>query len=496
MKEQYISTRGTQEGLSASSAIIKGIASDGGLFVASHLNRMNLPLKDWLSCKTYSDFAQKVLSLFLTDFTASQIEHCVTQAYETGKFSSQEPVQLEDVGDRAFLELYHGPTAAFKDMALTILPHLMTTALKNVGADHRVLILTATSGDTGKAALEGFKDVPGIGIVVYYPKDGVSLVQEKQMITQEGDNTKVVGVVGNFDDTQTGVKLIFNNETIKAQLMTQNTVLSSANSINIGRLLPQIVYYFYSYFELVRRDKIVLGDAVNYVVPTGNFGNILAGYYARKMGLPVHKFVCASNNNCILTDFINTGVYDTKRPFYKTSSPSMDILVSSNLERLLYDLCGEDASVVKGYMDLLNTEGVYRIDEELLGKVQELFYGGFADENATKDAIRKTFEEKNYLMDPHTAVANAVYEAYVQKTADNTPAVILSTASPFKFSQSVYESLYGESPEDMDPFQQLKELSQQTGVPIPKPLQDLETKPVRHQTVVDKQDMATVLESI
>lgn len=496
MKEQYISTRGTQERLSASSAIIKGIASDGGLFVTSHLNRMNLPLKDWLSCVTYSDFAQKVLSLFLTDFTTSQIEHCVTQTYETGKFSDGEPVQLQDIGDRSFLELYHGPTAAFKDMALTILPHLMTTSLKNVGADHQVLILTATSGDTGKAALEGFKDVPGIKIVVYYPKDGVSLIQEKQMITQEGSNTKVVGVIGNFDDTQTGVKLIFNNENINAQLLENNTVLSSANSINIGRLLPQIVYYFYSYFEMVRRDKIALGDSVNFVVPTGNFGNILAGYYARKMGLPIHQFICASNTNCILTDFINTGVYDTKRPFYKTSSPSMDILVSSNLERLLYDLCGEDASIVKSYMDSLSADGFYRIDRELLDKVQELFYGGFADENTTKEAIRKTFEEKGYLMDPHTAVANAVYDAYVQKTSDKTPAIILSTASPFKFSQSVYESLYGQSPEEMDPFEQLKQLSKKTGVPIPKPLQDLETKPVRHETVVEKQDMATVFMNI
>ncbi len=493
MKEQYISTRGSQERLTASSAIIKGIASDGGLFVNAHLNRMNLPLKDWLTCTTYSDFAQKVLGLFLTDFTPSQIEHCVSQAYETGKFSGREPVRLRAVGDRYFLELYHGPTAAFKDMALTILPHLMTASLKNTGDDHRVLILTATSGDTGKAALEGFKDVPGIGIVVYYPKDGVSIVQERQMLTQEGDNTKVIGVVGNFDDTQTGVKKIFGDKQTAEQLSNKNIVLSSANSINIGRLLPQIVYYFYSYFELVRSEKIALGDEINFVVPTGNFGNILAGYYARKMGLPVHKFICASNTNCILTDFMNTGVYDTKRPFYKTSSPSMDILVSSNLERLLYDLCDEDASIVKNYMDRLNTDGFYRVDEALLDKVQALFYGGFADEAATEQAIRKTFNEKGYLMDPHTAVADAVYDAYVEKMSDKTPAVVLSTASPFKFSRSVYTALYGQSEETANPFEELKQLSEKTGVAVPKPLRDLETKPLRHNTVVEKQNMATVL---
>jgi threonine synthase len=489
MKEKYISTRGGEKNVSASEGIIKGLAADGGLFVPSFIHDITLSPQA-LHKKNYSEMAQAVFSLFLDDFSSEQITRCVHEAYGTGKFEAREPVCVRRVDDRWFLELFHGPTCAFKDMALTILPHLMTASMANTGMDKQILILTATSGDTGKAALSGFADVDNISILVYYPKDGVSTIQEKQMLTQEGANTCVVGVSGNFDDTQNGVKKIFGDAELAASLAAENVVLSSANSINIGRLLPQVVYYFYSYDQLVRAGSIELGDPVNFVVPTGNFGDILAGYYAWILGLPVHRFICASNANNILTDFFASGLYDRNRDFYKTMSPSMDILISSNLERLLFDLAGQDGDMVRGLMDSLSSQGSYQVPMDLLGSARSLFWGGYASEDVTADAMSKMYHEHLYLMDPHTAVANAVYDSYLGATGDATPTIILSTASPFKFGHSVYESIFGSIPEGLDDYQVLTALSEKTGVPIPAPLQGLDAKPDRHHKTCTPAEMA------
>ncbi|MBQ3334357.1 MAG: threonine synthase [Eubacteriaceae bacterium] len=488
MNKKYLSTRGGQHGINASEGIISGLAADGGLFVPNFLDDVHLDL-DALAGADYATVAKAVFSEFLNDFSAEQIDACVAAAYQSGKFDGDCPVVLTKVGDRHFLELYHGPTCAFKDMALTILPHLMTTSLAIQGIDRRVLILTATSGDTGKAALSGFSGVNGIDIVVFYPKDGVSVVQEKQMLTQEGDNTRVIGVTGNFDDTQSGVKAIFSDDAFAARLEDMGVVLSSANSINIGRLLPQVVYYVFSYLKMVENGEITAGDPVNFVVPTGNFGNILAGYYASLIGVPVGKLICASNANHILTDFFETGKYDRNRDFYKTISPSMDILISSNLERLLFDLSGRDPETVSTLMNALNGNGVYAVPEAFKEKAAGRFRAGYADEAQTKAAIKAVFDQSGYLIDPHTAVASRVYDDYLRDTGDTTPTIVLSTASPYKFASSVYEAIFGALPDGTDPFAVLDMLSEKTNTDIPKPLSDLKDKPNRHDIVCGKASM-------
>lgn len=491
MNQKYISTRGGQQNISASQAIISGLAADGGLFVPSFIHEKSIDLSA-ITDMNYSDLACEIFNLFLDDFSEDQIRHCVTQAYETGLFEGNAPVAVHRAADRYFLELYHGPTCAFKDMALTILPHFVTTAMRIQNINREVVILTATSGDTGKAALSGFADVPDIDIIVYYPKDGVSTIQEKQMLTQTGQNTCVVGVDGNFDDTQNGVKRIFSDTAFNRDLQAKGFQLTSANSINIGRLLPQVIYYFYSYGELIKRGAIALGDAVNFVVPTGNFGDILAGYYASLIGLPVGRLICASNANRVLTDFFKTGDYNRNRPFYKTMSPSMDILISSNLERLLYDL-SDDTDFVAGQMQALSTNGIYTIPQAIRDKIDARFWGGCADEKDTASAIKAMFRGQGYLMDPHTAVASRVYDNYRLTTGDTTPAVVLSTASPYKFAHHVYESIFGRIPADMNDFAVLDALADQTGVPIPAPLAGLESRPNQHDHVCTKSDMPDAL---
>lgn len=493
MKEKFVSTRGGEKNISASEGIIKGIAKDGGLFVPSFIHDIKIDLTALVDMN-YGEMAFEIFKNFLDDFSEEQIKACIHNAYYTGKFEEKEPVSIKRMEDRFFLELYHGPTCAFKDMALTILPHLMTTAMKNADLNKDIVILTATSGDTGKAALEGFAKVPHINIVVYYPQDGVSTIQEKQMLTQEGDNTYVIGVSGNFDDTQNGVKEILNNSSLIKDLEEKGYVFSSANSINIGRLLPQIVYYFYSYIQLYKRAAVEMGEAVNFVVPTGNFGNILAGYYARAIGLPVNRLICASNKNNILTDFFNTGEYNRNRPFHKTMSPSMDILISSNLERLLYDLTDNDNEKIAELMEHLSNDGVYKLDREILfAHDDHVFYAGCANEDETADAIKRTFKLENYLMDPHTAVANKVYDDYREDTGDDTPTIILSTASPYKFGHKVYESIFGPLPEGMNDYDVLKELSEKTNTQIPTPLKDLDQKENCHNHSCKPEEMAACI---
>lgn len=489
MQEQYISTRGGQKNISASAGIIAGLSNDGGLFVPSFIHDIHLDIKK-LANLSYYDLAKTIFSYFLNDFSESQIDACVANAYQTGLFRSKDsPVKVTTLKDRSFLELYHGPTCAFKDLALTILPHLMKTSMAIQGIHKEIIILTATSGDTGKAALSGFANIPNINIIVYYPKDGVSTIQEKQMITQEGSNTRVIGVNGNFDDTQNGVKLIFNNLDIINYLDKQGYCLSSANSINIGRLLPQIIYYFYSYFELVRNHTIALGNKINFVVPTGNFGNILAGYYASIIGLPVHRFICASNSNNVLTDFFHTGEYNRNRTFYKTISPSMDILISSNLERFIFDLTENNVDQTRKWMIELSETGKYHLPDELTHKAAELFSAGYADETETSETIKDMFVSNHYLIDPHTAVASRVYDNYIKQTGDSTPTIILSTASPYKFGRSVYQSIFGSIPKDLNDFTILDDLAEKTNTTIPKPLKDLDKKPTLHNFTCEKDKM-------
>lgn len=476
MEKNYHSTRSNKIKVSASRGILQGLAADGGLFVPDFIDKLQLSpalFKD----KNYGDMTAAIFQSFLNDFTKDQITDAIDAAYYTGKFENQEPVELRKIGNSYFLELFHGPTCAFKDMALTILPYLMVESMKNVNLKKKIMILTATSGDTGKAALEGFSDVDNISIIVFYPKDGVSTIQEKQMLTQTGKNTAVIGVEGNFDDTQNGVKKLLNDQEIISQLNQFDFIFSSANSINIGRLLPQIVYYFYSYYDLLKRKEITEGETINFVVPTGNFGNILAGYYAKRLGLPVHKLICASNSNNVLTDFLNSGTYNKKRNFHKTISPSMDILISSNLERLLYDLYDCDSQAIDQLMKELQSAGQYTVSDAVLAKL-DFFYGGFASEAETKKNIQATYEEFNYLIDPHTAVANCVYDTYKKSTKDDHKTIILSTASPFKFGRAVYESIFASSP--LDDYALLNVLAQKTGTQIPQPLRDLNLQKNHH----------------
>lgn len=486
----YQSTREGKSTHSAAEAILAGLALDGGLFTPDCIPKLSLQEIDKMKRQSYQDKAMTILSLFLDDFPKDVLSKCVQNAYNQTTFDHPDIAPLVKLTDDiSVLELYHGPTCAFKDIALQILPHLLMSSASLQKDDRIYVILVATSGDTGKAALSGFKDVENTKILVFYPDAGVSEIQKLQMVTQEGGNLKVIAVRGNFDDTQTGVKKIFSDETLRSQLEDKHYRFSSANSINWGRLAPQIVYYFSSYCDLLQRQEIELGEEINFVVPTGNFGNILAGYFAKQMGLPIHRLICAANKNNVLTDFINTGIYDRNREFNKTISPSMDILISSNLERLLFLLC-KDASEVRGYMKDLSEKGRYKVSEQMIKTIQKLFWSSCSNDEETIQRIHSTYKEKDYLMDTHTGVAMDIYYKYLADTADKHKTVIVSTASPFKFNSSVAKAIL---PDDIvkesGEIALLTKLSDESGMQIPAGLKDLDKKPVLHQDVVEKSNM-------
>ena len=481
----YFSTRGASERVSSAAAILKGLASDGGLFVPASFPQMTLAEIEALVPLSYEERAVRILRLFLTDYTEAELRGCVERAYGR-TFDDVRRAPVRTVGELEVLELWHGPTSAFKDMALQLLPQLMSTARVKEGERDTILILVATSGDTGKAALEGFADAAGIRIMVFYPDGGVSPVQRLQMVTQMGANVSVVAVRGNFDDAQRGVKEIFGDAAMAEELAALRTKLSSANSINWGRLVPQIVYYFSAYADLLGERGIAAGDAVNFTVPTGNFGNILAGYYAKRMGLPVGKLVCASNANNVLTDFLQTGIYDRKRDFYQTMSPSMDILVSSNLERLLYHLT-EDTAQVAAWMQELAGVGKYDASR-LLHALRENFWAAFADDAATEEEIRAVYERTGYTLDTHTAVAYRAAEGYRRATGDVRPMVVLSTASPYKFGASVLHAL-GEDTAGWDEFAQMTLLKERSGMEIPARLAALREARVLHEGICERDGM-------
>lgn len=485
----YKSTRGSQNYKTASQAVIQGIAEDKGLYVPERIPQLPVPIAD-LTGKSYKEIAYTIIRTFFDDYTDEEMKYCTDGAY-TDKFEAEEVVPVTKAGNAWFLELYHGRTAAFKDMALSILPYLLTTATKKQKEDKKICILTATSGDTGKAALEGFADVPGTEIIVFFPNQGVSQVQERQMITQEGDNTHVFAIEGNFDDAQTGVKKIFSDPAFAEVLAGYGCRFSSANSINIGRLVPQVAYYVWGYVKLVEDGVIQAGDPVNIVVPTGNFGNILAAYYAGQMGIPVNRFICASNKNRILTDFFNTGVYDTNREFYLTNSPSMDILISSNLERLLYHLAGNDGEEISRLMSQLEQDKRYEVSPKIR-EGMKIFWGGCATVEETNATIGSMYREHEYLIDTHTAVAYKVYQDYVKETGDETPALIASTASAYKFAESVARSIG--LPERSTGFEYIDDIAAETGVRVPKALKDLDKKEIRHRGVIEIADMAKAVE--
>ena len=491
MQVLYKSTRGKEETVTASMAILKGLSEDGGLFVPTEIPKLDVPM-DELAKMSYQETAYEVMKCFLTDFTEEELKNCINNAYDE-KFDTKEIAPLHEADGAYFLELYHGATIAFKDMALSILPHLMTTAAKKNQVKNEIVILTATSGDTGKAAMAGFADVPGTKIIVFYPKHGVSPIQEKQMVTQKGNNTYVVGITGNFDDAQTAVKKMFNDKELEAELDAAGYQFSSANSINIGRLVPQIVYYVYAYASLVRQGKIKDGQEINVVVPTGNFGNILAAYYAKQMGLPVHKLICASNDNKVLYDFFRTGTYDRKRDFILTTSPSMDILISSNLERLIYRIAGNDADKNRELMNALSGNGKYEITEEMKAQLAD-FYGNFASEAETAAEIRRLYEKCGYVIDTHTAVASAVYGKYVAETGDHKTTVIASTASPFKFTRSVMDAIDIKY-DAMGDFELVDELSKIAKVKVPNAIEEIRTAPVLHDTQCDVDKMKDTVKS-
>lgn len=478
---KFRSTRGLENEVASAKAIINGISKDGGLYVPDEFPKVY----DSLKANTeigYEDLAFKIINEFFTDIDDAELMGAINDAYNN-RFS----VKVKN----NFLELYHGPTCAFKDAALLFLPQIMKRAKKICDVKEDITILTATSGDTGKAALEGFKDVEGFKVVVYYPKNGVSPIQERQMSSQEGNNVKVIGIKGNFDDAQTGVKEIFGDDDFKSGLVEKGYVLSSANSINIGRLVPQIVYYFYGYFNLVNQGVIKLDDKINVVVPTGNFGNILAGYYAKQMGLPIDKFICASNENKILTDFFETGVYDKRRELVLTESPSMDILVSSNLERLLFEASGRNTEVINELMNSLKNQGIYEINDTMKAFMKE-FYGNYANTDEVYESINEVYKKDNYLMDTHTAVAYTVKKKYQEETKDNKPALIVSTASPFKFPRSICNAL-GINVEGINDFKVLEKLALETDEKIPNSLATLENAKVLHDEVWDKSEMRDAL---
>lgn len=488
----YKSTRGNGSAVSASQAILKGMPDDGGLFVPFEIPKLDVNVSD-LAKMDYREVAFEVMRRFLSDFTEAELKSCIAKAYDE-KFDTEEIVSLKERDGAFYLELFHGPTIAFKDMALSILPHLMTTAARKNHVKNEIVILTATSGDTGKAALAGFADVPGTKVIVFYPKDGVSPVQERQMVTQKGGNTYVVAIRGNFDDAQTGVKKILEDEKLSRELAEKGFQFSSANSINIGRLVPQIVYYVYAYALLVRRNKIKNGDKMNVVVPTGNFGNILAAFYAKNMGLPIGKLICASNENKVLSDFFHTGCYDRNREFFLTSSPSMDILISSNLERLIYMVSGsEDEN--KKLMEQLSKKGIYKISDEMRGRLHS-FYGNYASEKETQAVTKKMFEDTGYVLDPHTAVASAVYDEYQSETKDDTPTVIASTASPYKFMGSVLHSISTEKSENLTDVEQISALHKICNVAVPNAVKEIFDAPVLHDTVTDVKNMEQTVKNI
>ena len=479
----YHSTR-SEEPFSPSACILEGLSEEGGLFVTDAVEDIRFDWRQFLG-KGYQAIAKAVFSAFFTDFSPAQISYCVENAYNTRNFETEDIFTLANFEDFSCLELFRGRTIAFKDAALSALPHLMKCAKENCGETRRIAILTATSGDTGKAALEGFRNAEGIDVLVFYPYGGVSRLQLLQMLTQEGNNVSTTAVRGNFDDAQTAVKEIFNDKEFNEALNQQGVVLSSANSINIGRLIPQIVYYYHAYVKLVEKQIIPAGEPVNFVVPTGNFGNILAGYYAAKTGLPVGKLICSSNDNNVLTDFFQKGVYDKNRPFRKTISPSMDILISSNLERLLYEIEGKDTRAVQEKMAALSQKGVYEID--LNSPVLERFYGGYATEEEIRGAIRDCYEKHRYLMDTHTATGYKVLADYRRETGDTTHSVILSTASPFKFAKDVYQAVFpGTYESDVDYMYALQDKS---GVPIPAVVDGIEKRPAKKETVIEKTEL-------
>ena len=490
MKEvTYSSTRGEGVKYTASMAVLKGLASDGGLFVPDHIPSLDKSLSE-LSEMDYQNLAYEVMKLFLTDYTEEELRGCIANAYDS-KFDTPEIAPLSESCGSYYLELWHGATIAFKDMALSLLPHLMTTAAKKNGLKKEIVILTATSGDTGKAALAGFADVPGTRIVVFYPKSGVSPIQEKQMVTQRGDNTLVVGIHGNFDDAQTGVKKIFGDTEFAKELDEKGFVFSSANSINIGRLVPQVCYYVYAYTRLLKEGRIKDGERINVCVPTGNFGNILAAFYAKLMGLPVGKLICASNTNKVLFDFFESGTYDRNREFHVTTSPSMDILISSNLERLIYYIAGNSSDRCAQLMGELSGNGNYSInDDEKKGLAS--FYGGYADEAQTADQIKKIYEKSGYVIDTHTAVASFVCDEYKAKTGDETPVVIASTASPYKFTRSVMNAIDPEYDKKTD-FELIDDLSKLSNTAVPQAIEDIRSAPVLHKTECDVNEMKSVI---
>ena len=489
----YTSTRDNNLSVTSAQAIEKGISVEGGLFVPNAIPQIDKAFLDTLKDKSYIDRAYDVLSLFLTDYTEEELRACVTGAYSTG-FAHEDVAPVVKLHDNVhILELWHGPTCAFKDMALQLLPYLLTTASRKGGSDKEIVILVATSGDTGKAALEGFKDVDGTRILVFFPNDGVSPMQKLQMTTQAGSNVGVSSIYGNFDDAQTGVKKIFTDPEIRSILDNNGFAFSSANSINWGRLAPQIVYYFSAYCDLLKKGEIANGDEINIVVPTGNFGNILAAYYAKKMGLPVKKLICASNANNVLTDFLTTGKYDRNRPFHTTVSPSMDILISSNLERLLYDMCGKDDALLRNWMQSLNETGAYSVGDDLLAQIKELFAAGCCDDKATAETIGEVYKTYNYLCDTHTAVAVKVYEDYRKETGDTAPAVIASTASPFKFSAAVLEAVNDGAAMPEDEFGMVEMLQSTTANNAPAQLLSLKGATPRFTGICTKEEMRKVV---
>lgn len=485
----YKSTRSADQTVTASYAILKGLADDGGLYVPTEFPKLDVSMED-MAKMSYQEVAYEVMKLFLTDFTEDELKYCIEKAYDD-KFDTDVIAPLAYADGAYYLELYHGRTIAFKDMALSILPYLLTTSAKKNNVKNEIVILTATSGDTGKAALTGFADVEGTKIIVFYPKDGVSPVQEKQMVTQKGANTFVVGIHGNFDDAQTGVKKMFGDAALNAELNAHGYQFSSANSINIGRLVPQVVYYVYAYAKLLQNGEIQNGEKINVTVPTGNFGNILAAFYAKNMGVPIAKLLCASNKNKVLYDFFATGRYDRNREFYVTSSPSMDILISSNLERLIYQIAGQDAGKNARLMKALSENGTYTITEAMK-KELEGFYGNYATEEETAQAIHDLYTRTGYVIDTHTAVGTAIYKKYVAETGDTTKTVIASTASPFKFSRSVMTAIKGDVSQYSE-FELVDQLVEASGVSEPSAVTEIRTAPVLHQTVCEKDAMeATV----
>ena len=490
----YQSTRGRETGVPASMAILKGLAEDGGLFMPTEIPELDVPMEK-LGTMTYQETAYEVMKLFLTDYSPEELKDCITKAYDS-KFDTEEIAPLAKADGAYFLELYHGSTIAFKDMALSILPHLMTTAAKKNRVDKEIVVLTATSGDTGKAAMAGFADVPGTRIIVFYPKDGVSKVQELQMRTQKGANTNVVAINGNFDDAQTGVKKLFGDKSLEALLESKGFQFSSANSINIGRLVPQIVYYVYAYARLLANEEIAGGEQINVVVPTGNFGNILAAYFAKRMGVPIKTLICASNDNKVLYDFFSTGTYDRKRDFILTNSPSMDILISSNLERLIYLSTGCDARANKALMQDLSVKGSYTVTEDMRAFMSD-FAGGFATQEENAAAIKRIFDSTGYLIYTHTGVAAAVYGDYRAKSGDTAKTVIASTASPYKFSDSVMEAIAGpESIRGKDGFEVVDALSSLCGVDVPAAVEEIRHAPIRHNTECDVDKMEATVKAI